>query len=161
MRPFLRDEAAFFSLERPRERRPIVLAKSGPSSFDNGNDAPVQGLTVTLLALPHDLIFSAQPGHSYALLTGNPAATAPHYDLRDLLANRDWHADRIAYLLPLATNVAYKDPRPITERVPWLVDAGFVIASLVIGWLALPTVRTAMKQQQSEAATNASSEQTQ
>ena len=130
-------------------------------TIDNGNDTPVEGLSVTLLAPPHDLVFSAQPGHSYALLAGNPAATAPRYDLGELLARRDWHADQLAFTLRPSTNAAFSDPRSITERVPWLVDAGFVIASLIIGALALTTVRSAMKQQQQgEPAANASSEQT-
>jgi uncharacterized protein DUF3999 len=138
-----------------------AFAKHWRVTIDNGNDSPVDGLSLTLLAPPHVLVFSAQPGHSYALLAGNPAATAPSYDLGVVLSQRDWHADQIAATLPPSTNTAFSDPRPVTERVPWLVDAGFVIASLIIGALALTTVRSAMKQQQGQAATNASSEHTQ
>jgi Protein of unknown function (DUF3999) len=138
-----------------------AFAKHWRVTIDNGNDTPVEGLSVTLLAPPHVLVFSAHPGHSYALLAGNPAATAPRYDLGELLAQRDWHADQIAYTPGHTTNGAFIDPRSITERVPWLVDAGFVLASLIIGALALTTVRAAMKQQQSETATDASPEQLQ
>jgi len=135
-----------------------AFAKRWRVTIDNGNDTPVEGLSVTLLAPPHVLVFSAQPGHSYALLAGNPAAIAPRYDLGVLLSERDWHADQIAAPLSLLKNTAFSDPRGITERLPWLVDAGFVIASLIIGALALTTVRSAMKQQESEAAANASPE---
>jgi hypothetical protein len=42
-------------------------------------------------------------------------------------------------------NTAYVDERPITERLPWLVNLGFTLAALVIGAFAFATVRSATK----------------
>jgi hypothetical protein len=114
-------------------------------TLENGADTDLSGVTCELLAQPHDLVFSAEPGRHYALLSSNAAATAPNYDLAKVLARRDWHADTIATVAAVLPNTAYVDARPITERLPWLVNLGFTIAALVIGAFAFTTVRSAMK----------------
>jgi hypothetical protein len=114
-------------------------------TLENGGDANLAGVTCELLARPHDLVFSAEPGRHYALLSSNAAASAPEYDLAKVLARRDWHADTVASLGAVLPNTAYVDARPITERLPWLVNLGFTLASIIIGAFAFATVRSATK----------------
>jgi hypothetical protein len=114
-------------------------------TLENGADADLSGVTCELLAQPHDLVFSAEPGRHYALLSSNGTATAPNYDLARVLARRDWHADTVATVAAVLPNTAYVDARPITERLPWLVNLGFTLAALVIGAFAFTTVRSATR----------------
>jgi hypothetical protein len=105
----------------------------------NGNDAPVTSLQPSLLARPHAVVFERKDG-SYRLLSGNPAADAPSYDLRDRLAHERWRAAD-AQAGATAGNAGYRDPRPIGERFPWLLTGALIAAALVLGGLALRIVR--------------------
>jgi hypothetical protein len=95
---------------------------------------PVKDATAAapvLLVRPHDLLFEAQPGHTYALLTGNTSAPGPDYDLAGRLERQDWSAAD-AKLGAVQTNGAYLESRPIFERFPWLGNAVLIAAALVI-----------------------------
>jgi len=111
----------------------------------NGGDSALAGAVCELLAPPHDLVFAAVPGRRYALLAGNPVVSQPQYDLGKVLARRDWHADTVAPPGAPLNNASYADPRPLTERLPWLVNLAFALASLVIGAIAIATVRVSMR----------------
>jgi hypothetical protein len=108
----------------------------------NGNDVPVAGLHPLLLGIAHDAVFSAGTGRSYRLLSGNPAASAPTYDLPARLAHSDWTAQAAPTEAAIA-NGAYRDRRPIGERFPWLLSAGLILVAIALGGIAIRTIRAA------------------
>jgi hypothetical protein len=105
----------------------------------NGNDAPVRSLQPSLLARPHAVVFERTDG-AYRMLSGNPAADAPSYDLRNRLAHERWRAAG-ARAGATVDNAEYRDPRPIGERFPWLLTGALIAAALLLGGLALRVVR--------------------
>ncbi len=110
-------------------------------AVDNGNDAPVAGLRPTLLVRPREIVFEAGPQRRYRLLSGNDAVAAPSYDLGARLAHSAWRAE------PATADVtdrnAYAEARPVTERVPGMLTAVLVAVAVLLGGLALYTVRSA------------------
>ena len=106
----------------------------------NGNDAPLRSLRPALLARPHEVVFESH-GTAYRLLSGNPSAGAPSYDLGARLAHEDWHATPARAGAP-ARNAGYRDARPLGERFPWLVTGALLAAALVLGVLALRVVKS-------------------
>ncbi len=106
---------------------------------ENGNDAPVPGLAPRLLGRVHDLVF--EPGAApYRLLSGNPAASAPRYDLGARLAHETWHAD-VARAGGTVANAGFRDERPVGERFPWLISGALIAVAVLLGALAIRTVR--------------------
>jgi hypothetical protein len=108
-------------------------------TVENGSDPPVAGLRPTLLARPRELLFRAAPRRGYALLSGNPHAAAPRYDLAAQLAHERARPDASASAGAPADNPAYADARPLPERFPWLLTA---VLLAVAGLMALLAVRT-------------------
>lgn len=121
---------------------PETSARRWRVAVENGNDAPVPGLRPTLLVRPHDVVFEAAPRAHYRLLSGNALATAPTYDLGARLAHSEWRADAATAAAP-AANASYAEEKPVTQRVPGVLTALLVVVAIVLGWLALQTVRTA------------------
>ncbi|HEY0393555.1 MAG TPA: DUF3999 family protein [Candidatus Elarobacter sp.] len=105
----------------------------------NGNDAPLRPLRPSLLARPHAIVCAA-PQAPIRLLSGNAGAQAPSYDLGARLAHETWRAvdARAGETVP---NRGFRDPRPIGERVPWLLTGALIAAAVVLGALALRVVR--------------------
>jgi hypothetical protein len=106
----------------------------------NGNDAPLRALKPTLLAQPHAVVFAAGSA-PYRLLSGNPAAGAPSYDLGARLAHEAWRAAG-ARAGETVDNAGYRDPRPIGERFPWLLTGALILVAVVLGGVALRVLRT-------------------
>jgi hypothetical protein len=111
-------------------------------TLDNGDDLPVPGLRPVLLRTPHEIVYPARPGQRYALLASTFVTSPPVYDLATVLAARTWRADRLAMLGPFAPNTAFRDPRSFAERLPWLVGVAFALAAVVLGGLAISTIRS-------------------
>jgi len=118
-----------------------VPARAMQVTIDNGSDSPVPGLVPTLLRRPHALVFAAEPGRTYRLLSGGPAAAVARYDLGSVLAARRWQADRVAAVGPFALNAGFRDQRPVTDRLPWLTTAVFGVIALLLGAFAVFTIR--------------------
>jgi Protein of unknown function (DUF3999) len=105
----------------------------------NGDDAPVRALRPALLARTHAVVFAVGSA-PYRLLSGNPAAEAPSYDLGARLAHEDWRASD-ARAGDTTENAGYRDPRPIGERFPWLLTAALIVVAAVLGAVALRVLR--------------------
>jgi hypothetical protein len=129
-----------------------VPARAVQVTIDNGSDAPVPGLVPTLLRRPHALVFAAAPGRTYRLLTGGPAAAVARYDLGSVLAARRWQADRVATVGPFGPNPGYRDPRSVTDRIPWLTTAVFGAIAAVLAAFAVLTIRRTSRAVADEAA---------
>jgi hypothetical protein len=109
---------------------------------ENGNNAPLAGAEPVLFVRPREVVFTATDRHRYWLLSSNPAASAPTYDLAERLAHASWTA-RPASAGATVPNPQYRDPRPVGERYPWLLSSVVVLVALLLGALSLRTIRKA------------------
>lgn len=109
----------------------------------NGNDQPLRGAHLTLLAVPRVLVFKTQPNASYRVVYGNARASAPQYDLSHYL---DAESAKPVYLAlsagPEELTANYRDPRPFSERHPEVLWISLGAAILLIGVTAVKTLRT-------------------
>jgi hypothetical protein len=113
----------------------------------NGDDKPIPvkrvviEVTVRLLKFP----LAAGAGPFY-LLTGNPDAKVPSYDLAAVLAREAPQPEVRATLLAPADNPGYRPPpppvKPWSERYPQLLYGTLAVAILVMGYV---TVRFLLK----------------
>jgi Protein of unknown function (DUF3999) len=107
----------------------------------NGNDAPLEAVTLQLSAVPRHIVFEQQPGRSYRLLYGQNRATAPEYDLERRLDGPQEDAAREGQVGPQEVNADWQDPRPWTEKHDiflWLV---LLAAVGMLGYAAVRSLR--------------------
>lgn len=110
----------------------------------NGNDQPLRGAKLSLLAVPRTIVFRPQPRTNYRLVYGNERAGAPQYDLSHFLEAGPGKPDyALLSLGPEETTTNYRDPRPYSERHPSVLWIALGIAIVLIGLTALKTLRTA------------------
>ncbi len=107
----------------------------------NGNDPPVADLQPALYVTSRRVVFRQEPGHSYRLLYGNARADAPSYELGRVTSREAIDAAAPALLGAEAVNPAYVDPAPWTERHPAVLWTTLGAAILLLGWLAVRTLR--------------------
>ena len=83
------------------------------------------------------------------LYYGNPKALAPHYDLRrGIPANRSRAPLRLP-LSPQRANPVYRpEPKPFSERSPWLIYVVLAAAGLALAAILLSLARAAKAQPQ-------------
>jgi hypothetical protein len=106
----------------------------------NGNDAPLRTLRPALLVRPHAVVFAA--GGTDRLLSGNPGANPPTYDLVAQLSHERWRAvDGVAGTT--GANAGYRDARPLGERFPWLLTGALLAVAVALGVVALRSLRPA------------------
>jgi hypothetical protein len=109
----------------------------------NGNDQPLRGLALVLLAVPRVAVFRPQSGSSYRVLYGNERAKQPEYDLAHFLETVPKSAgSAVMSLGPEQATANYTDPRPFSERHPETLWISLAIAVVLIGLTALKTLRT-------------------
>ena len=107
----------------------------------NRNDPPLEGLRAEIFSTPRHLVFRPEAGRSYRLLYGNVVAEKPEYELARLLRTEQMQAAPLAALGPEAATPNWSDPRPWTEQHPWLLWAALALAVVVLGALALRSLR--------------------
>ncbi len=114
-------------------------------SVADGNDLPLADATPHLAAVPHDVVFEAHDGHAYRLLSSDPGAPAPTYDLAARLAHEAWNAPRAATgpTLAFIGYVGPADTRTLTQRYPWLLSVAIGAVAIVLALFALATLRKA------------------
>jgi hypothetical protein len=100
----------------------------------DANDAPLRSLRPALLVRSHTVVFPA--GGTERLLSGNPRASAPTYDLAARLSHERWRAVDAATGMTVA-NDGYRDPRPLGERSPWLLTGTLLAAAAALAVTAL------------------------
>jgi hypothetical protein len=130
-----------------QEQLRVVIPFGGAQSrywkveVSNGNDAPLDGVTLQLSAVPRHIVFEQQPGRSYRLLYGQSRASAPQYDLERRIDGAQEDAAVAGQLGPEETNAGWVDPRPWTEAHDiflWLV---LLAAVMMIGYAAVRSLR--------------------
>jgi hypothetical protein len=108
----------------------------------NANDAPLTGVTATLLATPRVLLFYPQPGHAYRIIYGNTSAKQPSYDLARTFDPHAWPQAVPASLASEAATANFVDTRPFTERHPYVLWIAFLFAVAALGYAALRALKS-------------------
>ncbi len=105
------------------------------------DDAPLEGVAMTLYATPRHIVFRQDPGRTYRLLYGQNRAKAPAYEIARITRGPAVDAATRGALGPEETNAAWLDPSPWTERHPWVLWAAAGIAVAALGLLAVQSLR--------------------
>jgi hypothetical protein len=111
-------------------------------TIDNGDDAPLKVESVRLQMLERDLCFDAAGSGDYKLHYGDGALVAPRYDYATLFVPQADAAK--ASLGSEQVNAAFEarpDERPFTEKHPALLWAALVLVILLLGAIALGSVK--------------------
>jgi hypothetical protein len=107
----------------------------------NRNDAPVEGLRPTLQANPYQLVFRQEPGQSYRLLYGHGRAEAAQYDLQRTISRSEFGQAVAGQIGEEEVNTSYVSPEPWTEQHPGILWGALFVALLVLGFLAVRSLR--------------------
>jgi hypothetical protein len=105
----------------------------------SGDDLPLAGVRVALLAHPHDLVFPVESGRRYVLGFSAPALGAPTYDLGERLRHDAWRSGP-ATLGPIVALAGPPDQVQADRggRVPgWVTAAAFGAIIVALGGFAL------------------------
>jgi len=108
--------------------------------FDQ-NDRPLTGVSLRAFVRPRRVIFQETSGQTYRLLFGHSRVTTPTYDMTRLTGAAALDAAAPATLGAIAVNPDYADPAPWTERHPLVLWGAAGIAVLVLGAIAVRTLR--------------------
>jgi uncharacterized protein DUF3999 len=134
---------------QPREALSVQFAEREAAHWRvtvyNRNDAPLAGTTVQLWTTPRRIIVRQEPGRTYRLIYGNSRVGAPQYDLVRLI-DPGSIASATAVTLGVETeNSGYANPAPWTEQHQSVMWIALGIAVVVIGGLAVRTLRGAAR----------------
>ena len=108
-------------------------------------------LTITSIdasAPARQLVFElkAPVSQTLRLYFGNESVTAPHYDFETEVAARLSREPVHSQLGDVRANQEYKpEPKPLTERVPWLIYVVLAISSIALAFVLLSLARTATR----------------
>lgn len=110
-------------------------------------------LSIEASAPARQLVFELKepPSQPLRLFFGNSSVAAPHYDFEKELAIRLSVEPTDSSPGAVLTNPDYKpEPKPLTERIPWLIYFVLAASSIALGYVLLSLARTAtrMKVQQ-------------
>jgi hypothetical protein len=108
----------------------------------NGNDAPIADLHPQLLMVQRRVLWRPEPGGSYRLLFGNPRAPTPQYDLGGRSEAKALDAAVIGEVGAPVENMTWVDPTPWTERQAAVLWVALIAAVVVLGLVAVQTLRT-------------------
>jgi Protein of unknown function (DUF3999) len=111
-------------------------------TIENGDDSPIQLVSVRLEMLERSLCFEASGTGGYMLYSGDSALAAPKYDYAALYMPQSQAAKANAG--PEKPNPDYQDrpdSRPFTERHPVLLWLGLAFAILLLGVVALRSAK--------------------
>jgi hypothetical protein len=105
-------------------------------------------VAITASGPARELWFEMKEGISAPLwlFVGNPNAGEPRYDFEsEVSSNQSFQVSAVT-VLPIEPNPNFRPPpKPLTERVPWLIYAVLTIASVALGLILLSLIRTAQR----------------
>ena len=110
-----------------------------------------QTLTITSIqasAPARQLVYELKERASQPLRLyfGNASVPAPHYDFENELKSKVSSEPGHSTFGDVNANPEYKpEPRPLTERVPWLIYIVLAISSIALAFILLSLARTAMR----------------
>lgn len=117
----------------------------------NGNDPPLAGAQPTLVTTPRHVVFRQEPGRHYRLLYGHDWAKQPQYDLTRLAGKKAIDSAPVGELGAEEENTAYVDPRPWSDRHPFVLWVALGIAVVVLGYSSLRSLGSAAAPQENRA----------
>ena len=113
---------------------------------DDADNSPLSLSGYTFHSADRLMRFQAEPNTNYALYYGNPVAEVPVYDLGQVVPYLETEDLPVAALGAQRANEAFTGlDVPVTERLPWLMPAGVVLASVVVAFLLFQVIRQARK----------------
>jgi hypothetical protein len=107
----------------------------------NGNDAPLSGAAPQLFSTPQHIVFEQQPGRSYSLIYGQERAEAAQYDLGRRADAKQMAVAVAGQVGSEQVNDDWVDPRAWTETHDIFLWAVLVVAVILIGYAAVPSLR--------------------
>jgi hypothetical protein len=107
----------------------------------NRNDAPVEGLRPSLQTHPYQIVFRQEPGQSYRLIYGHSRAEAAQYDLQRIITKTELERAVSGQIGDEEVNDSFVSPEPWSEQNPGVLWGALLIALLVLGYLALRSLR--------------------
>ena len=108
----------------------------------------LQITSIEASAPARQLVFELKepPSQPLRLFFGNSTVAAPHYDFEKELAVRLSTEPTGSSLSAVLANPEYKpEPKPLTERVPWLIYLVLAASSIALGYVLLSLARTATR----------------
>lgn len=111
--------------QRQREQLTVPLRNQIPGNqlyvrILNGDNQPLTIPNIRVEVIPTSLVFYAQEGQRYTLLSGSPASSSKDYDVAALRDHMKDATYETATLGPLVVNSAYKTP----EALPGVQESG-------------------------------------
>ena len=80
------------------------------------------------------------------LYFGNTSVPAPHYDFETELQSKPSFEPSHSTFGDVTANPQYQpEPRPLTERVPWLIYLVLAISSIALAFILVSLARSAMR----------------
>jgi hypothetical protein len=125
----------------------LVVRVHGPAAARwritvyNRNDRPLDGLEIAAFETPRRVVFRQEPGRQYRLVYGRERTDPPGYDLARQVDESAFDAAIDGTIGRPLESADYRDPRPWTEQHPYLLWAAAALAILVLGGVALRTLR--------------------
>lgn len=107
----------------------------------NRGDPPIEDLRVRLLRKERKIAFRAAGPGPIRVVYGNHLAEPPEYELARLVSADELSAASAVTLGREQDNESYLSPEPFTERHPVLMWAALLLAVLVVGGLAIKSLR--------------------
>ena len=120
---------------------PETVGRRWRVTVRNGNDPPVSDLTPTFHMTSRWIVFRQEPGGAYRVIYGHSRAEAPRYELARVTSRAAIEAAAPARLGAAIANAAYVDTAPWSERHPVVLWGALAVAVLLLGWLAVRTLR--------------------
>ena len=105
------------------------------------SDRALTRLQITAFETPRRVVFRQEPGRTYRLRYGHPRVSAPSYDLARQVDDVAFDAAIDGTIGAQGENADYRDPRPWTEQHPVVLWSAAALAILVLGAIAVRTLR--------------------
>jgi hypothetical protein len=140
-------DAAIYRTQAPAPAESTVVRVDTASAsywritIYNRNDQPLHDLKIAPFEMPRRVVFRYEPGRAYRVLVGNSRASRPQYDLARTTTVEAFDTAATATVGAPEPQIDYADPRPWTEQHPIVLWGAVGFAVLVIGALALRTMR--------------------
>lgn len=121
---------------------PEAVGRRWRVTVRNGDDPAVPDLAPVLYMTPRRVVFRQEPGHTYRLIYGHARPDRPGYDLARLTSPDVLAAAAPAALGTPVVNADFVDATPWTERHPAVVWVAVAAAVLLLGAMAVRTLRS-------------------
>ena len=121
---------------------PEAVGRRWRVTVRNGDDPAVADLAPVLYVSPRRVVFRQEPGHTYRLIYGHARPARPGYDLARLTSPEVLAAAAPAALGVPVVNADFVDATPWTERHPAVVWVAVAAAVLLLGAMAVRTLRS-------------------